>query len=85
MAHWILMEGHLVTEWRDDCIYKTKSVGYKWFNVDDPARNGFNKTTSVMWGSVSTKIMEKMGHKFIVFGKEAPPVPDWLPAYEGAV
>lgn len=85
MPLWSLMEGYVITEYRDGCVFKTESVGFKWFEVGTSVSKlqpPISEVDQIRWGSISTKIMVQMEYKNIVVAKEAPPVPDWLPAYK---
>jgi len=52
----LLQEVHIVTEWRDGCVYRTKALGYIVSHRDEAptARN------DISFASPSTRLMKRL-------------------------
>lgn len=54
-----LREVHEVTQWKEGCIYKTKSIGFAWVTLDYVPSDNKN----IIYGSISSKLSQKLGSK----------------------
>lgn len=58
-----------VTEWKDGCIYRTKSLGEVWVDADK-AECYKPDVDGKMYTSISTKRIKELNHKTIRTVKE---------------
>lgn len=61
LKHQVLREIFKITEWRDGCVYKTRSVGWAWIT------EGFNPPNdgNLQFVSPSTTVMRALNFKTI--------------------
>lgn len=49
MAGWVKLEKRLITEKRDDAIYRTKVVGFEWFPIQAQPPSYQDDGTGHIW------------------------------------